>query len=68
VIQPKDPEEAEEAGRQARLGGLVREPPYRARALNRRWIAGYDEVQARIEAQAQWCREHAATVDEWGFI
>jgi hypothetical protein len=61
----KDPEES---GRQARRDGFLRVAPFNNRALNRRWIAGYDEVQASIEARAQWMREHAATVDEWGFV
>lgn len=58
----------EEAGRQARRDGLLRMPPFQDRALNRRWVTGYDEVQAQIEARAQWARKHAATVDEWGFV
>jgi hypothetical protein len=58
----------EESGRQARREGMLRFAPFQDPALNRRWITGYDEVQAMIEARAQWMREHAATVDEWGFV
>lgn len=58
----------EEAGRQARRDGLLRDAPFQDRALNRRWITGYDEIQHAIEARARWEREHAATQDEWGYL
>lgn len=58
-----------EAGKQARLDGMIkRAPQYDDPADAREWARGYDEVQQRIEANAEWARKHAATVDQWGFV
>jgi hypothetical protein len=58
-----------DAGVKARRDGTIRQPPDAyAFAESREWTRGYDDEQRRIDAAAQWMRDHAASVDEWGFV
>jgi hypothetical protein len=57
-----------DAGAKARRDGTIRQPPddYDL-AQSREWVRGYDDEQRKIDAAAQWKRDHAESVDEWGF-
>lgn len=56
-------------GVQARRNGLVKRAPLFARSSDaREWARGYDDEQRRVDEAAEWAREHAATVDQWGFV
>jgi len=57
------------SGYRARREGHVRLTPRGAPSdAAREWLAGYDAMQSQIDASAQWARDHAATVDRWGFV
>lgn len=58
-----------EAGVLARRDGMIRQvPSYATPTAAREWARGYDDEQRRVNAAAQWMRDHAANVDEWGFV